>query len=188
VKNIIFAGTLVMCAVVAVGCGTTTGGQATASDVPVTSTSKVGPSRSSTTSSMPTTGMGSGSLADVDPCSLLDAAGKARFGTIDQAPGNFGSTRGCDWHLNRGVLSAGIYDTKGMKDLNPANSVPTPVSINGRPGTQLLETDNTGCEVAFPVTDTSRVQVDADTHDSAAASCGVAVELAKLIEPKIPKG
>jgi len=184
----VLAGVMLVSAALVAGCSGTTPGQAS----PAASGSVGQTTTTTSKGTSPTTRSGtpsSGSVADIDPCSLLTAAEKARYQTRKEDPTPVGQSKSCGWLVPACSFGIIIADHTGVKDINPdgAGTI-TQLTIGGRSGIQDADREHSGgCIVDISITDTSMFAISV-AGESVATSCQFAVEVATLIEPRIPKG
>jgi hypothetical protein len=172
-------------------CATSTSGQAVPEN-PAAGTTQTGSPSTRTTSSRPTAG--AGPLAEVDPCSLLDSAAKAKFGiTGNGKPRTIGISRGCQWSVRQGSTVTTVYGfdigilTAGMNDFPDNVPVKKLPDIGKHQAVQTQEGGGPGtCLIALAVTEKSRVDNTVVVSGNTQKACELAMELAKQVEPKLP--
>lgn len=126
-------------------------------------------------------------LAALDPCSLLTDAERADLELSAGEPDDVGGGIGCRWRGPEESSGGIIWATRGFDDLNAEGRTVTDLSIGGRDA-RMLENDVGGvCSVDLAVTPSSTVTTTT-VHDDADFACARAEQLARLIEPKLPKG
>jgi uncharacterized protein DUF3558 len=127
-------------------------------------------------------------MKDVSPCSLLSAtevtdlhAGASKEETIN-------NTRACRFVKGQGfVMSVGILDELGLDDV-VANGAITPVPTVGSHKAVQWKGGLDSCAVSVEVTKTSRVDaVGTSVDGNDQKSCDLALQVAKLVEPRLPK-
>jgi hypothetical protein len=159
------------------------GGSATGSDPTGTS--------GQTTTSGNTSG---GSITDLDPCALLNSAARGQLGLTDSGePDDVGTAKGCKWRL-RGpsetwTFTVDLRDSGGIKDLPPENN-PKPIAdVGSHKAVQLAEVGGPGaCSVVLGVTDSSAATASVLAGTNTQKACDLALQMAKLVEPGLPRG
>lgn len=177
---------LAAAAVLLPGCAESTAGTPTAAETDSPSATEPGATSESTSS-----GSGPGdSLANIDPCTLLSDEDKARLGLRKEEQDSIGGARLCGWVAGTGSsvygLGIGIREKQGLAEVRGADGPPKPVSIGSHDAREARDTSGQTCLVAVGVTDSSRVDVSASGGD-VSQMCKTATELAKLVEPKLPR-
>ncbi|SDD19890.1 DUF3558 domain-containing protein [Actinokineospora iranica] len=132
-------------------------------------------------------------LADIDPCDLLTEEGKTQLGVSGPGePDDTGSGRNCVWRL-RGpertfIFDAGVNDKYGLNDLpSDLNNKDLP-PIGGRKAVQTNLSAGPGtCTVHMFVTESTRASALVVAGDDQAKSCELALQMAQLIEPRLPR-
>lgn len=144
-----------------------------------------------TTSTGSTSGSNSSPLAGKDPCSLLSASAKTSLGLSGNGEkDNVGASRGCKWEQRAQsgdlyLFGIDILDKSGIKDLpsdakqiaDVGSHKAAQTSGKGGPGT---------CSVIMGVTDKSRVESTVLAGTDTQKACGLALQMAKLVEPGLP--
>lgn len=157
-------------------------------DNSVTSESNQDPSTSATASA----GAGDAPTATLQPCSLLDEADLAGYGSFQEpAEKDTGGSRACDWQTQPGandslVIGVNIWDDQGVADVNDAGNGVDRTQANGRDLARTVIGTRV-CLLAIGVTESSRVDVQVTASDAQRA-CEVADEVAGKVEPKLPEG
>jgi hypothetical protein len=166
-------------------CATPTSGQA----VPVGGAE--GTSRASTSAGA-TNKPRAGSLADLDPCLLLNAAAKSKLGiTTEGKPRTIVDSRFCQWQV-RGpdvtyLFGVGLIEKAGVGQIPknvPVEQLPKigdhqAVRIKGAGGTR-------DCGITLAVTESSRVDTQVVVGTEQAKACDLVMQLARLVEPELP--
>lgn len=130
-------------------------------------------------------------LKDVDPCELISASAAQALG-ITGAPkkADVGSTRGCDWRVQKGSVSesytigVSVLESRGIKDV-VSSGEKKPLTVGGHEAVQWFGSGGNGCGIALAVSEKSRVDV-AVVGGEATKLCAPALEAAKLVEPELP--
>jgi hypothetical protein len=151
------------------------------------------PSTSSPGISVPATSSGPSAniFGDLQACDVLDEALRGQGfapAVVDKAGGD----NGCDTSKPAfGGASLNLHPDLGIDDLNADPSKQYPGKINGRRSIQARDVVGSegGCSIAMEVTNTSRaflvVVLATGTTNEA---CAFATEVAKKVEPQLPKG
>lgn len=137
---------------------------------------------------------GGASTASIEPCSLVNAADFASYGTFGEpVKAELAGARACT--LVRQIASAsektltigvGVRDAQGIDTVNDAGGGITPGKVNGRQAVQAPGSTNS-CTLALAVGSASRVDVNV-VGTTASQACEVAAKAADIVEPKLPKG
>jgi hypothetical protein len=178
IKGLSARAVLSMVIVGAVATGCTTGGTATPKPTSATATEQTS---KTTTSTKPSAG--GDSLADFDPCAVLNSvAAQLKLTEIEEEGGdtciaNYSSTVSFSLAAHPEL---GIAETVGGQ--------PSDIAIGPRKA-KLVKSPTTtaSCLVAVEVTATSRVDVGASANASLDEACDAASKVATAIEPKLPK-
>lgn len=173
------------------GCSSSEGGTAIPSTgLPSsgqTQTSPTAPPESSTQG-------GNAATASVQPCSLLSATDLAEYGSFNgPEEKELGGARTCAFQRklesasDKGLgVGVNVRDNQGISSVNDVGGGIQTNKLNGRDVVRA-PSSGTACTVALAVGDKSRVDVLV-TADSTAEACDVAAKIAKVVEPKLPKG
>jgi Protein of unknown function (DUF3558) len=165
-------------------CGGETPGTPAAADT-------TGPGASTSTSKAPsltTTAPSGPSLTGVDPCQLLAEPERTQLGL---PAGTRSTTLGnptCEWNPRGGaIVDLTLWTTRGLAELNTSNSKITELMIGSHQGRRLEHNEPGICDVDIAVAAKSSVTVGA-LHDQTAQACALAEQVARLIEPNLPRG
>lgn len=172
-------------------CSTQTPGQA----VPGAQAGSTGtPGTGTRTSSRPTSNRppADSPLHDTDPCSLLDSAGQAKLGiNTPGEPHNIVNSRGCRWRMRVGSDTT-VFDV-GILDNQRIDQIPSNVQVEKIPNVgqhqAVRAKDVAGarnCAVILGVGDKSRVDNNVVAGNDVEKACELVMELARLVEPKLP--
>jgi hypothetical protein len=137
-----------------------------------------------------------GTIADSDPCTLLDAAAlKTAMGGADTTPSPY-TLHWCNWIGD--TASAGVWFRTGYDPKDTTVDPGTPVDL-GNGVTVYQHADGTGADAACRLEwrhrstgsdgDDEIIEVDFDNSAAAAGDngCATAAEIAKLLIPALPK-
>lgn len=161
-------------------CGGETSGTPAAADMTTTSTS--------TAPSSATTASNGSSLAGVDPCQLLAEPERAQLGLPPGAKSTTLKNPTCEWDpIGSGIVDLTLWTTRGLADLNTSNRKVTELTIGGHRGRRLEHNEPGICDIDIAVAAKSSVTVGA-VHDQTAQACALAEQVARVIEPKLPRG
>lgn len=186
---------LVLAVIVVVGasgCGVTVHGSAQA-PVSVTEPPELGPFPTKTGSSVPQTSSEvprpPGPLAGVDPCSLVTAAEVAELKSGPGVAERIGSARMCTYKRPYSggdgfVIGVAIFDELSLDEV-VAHDTPKPVTVGKRRAVQSIGGFFT-CAVTMEVSPTSRVDTQGTTGRKDERACELALQLARMVEPKLP--
>lgn len=163
-------------------CSSSTGGTATVTP-------------STTTNSPASASPVAQELKALDPCSMIPASTASSLHLTKQGRHDLTSpvAWGCDWQATAAAVGTAniwslrfsIYPDDSATDVNTKGQTMTNISTNGRPGVQL-DNGYGSCTVTMAITDTSSAEVIASSDDSRA--CGLANNIAQIVEPELPKG
>jgi hypothetical protein len=172
-----------------VGCSDKATGQPVPQATPGTSSGSGGPFSTvpgGTTSSGST--VAPGPLKDVSPCSLLSAAEVANLHAGASKETNVNGSRGCDFEKGTGfALSVSIWDDLGLDDVLATGGKKSIADVGGHKAVQAKGGID-ACVIAVELTKTSRVDSIVTTTDgNDQKSCDLALQVAKLVEPRLPK-
>ncbi|MER5264430.1 hypothetical protein ABTZ99_20390 [Actinosynnema sp. NPDC002837] len=164
----------------AVATGCTTGGTATPGPTGATTTEQT--SKATTSSSKPSGG--GDSLADFDPCAVLEPLmSQLNLSNLEKVD---------EKECSAEYPSLGLTSVTKQPELAIADAVgdgkKTDISIGSRKA-RVVEApaSKNSCLVAVEVGPTSRVDVFAVSNTSGAEACEVATKVATAVEPKLPK-
>ena len=163
-------------------------------------TKEPGNATPASTSSAPSTGessssSGAATTSSLDPCSLLSASDLASYGTFGEPRKReaFGA-RSCgylmkaqgasDSHLG---VDVNVRDSQGIDTVNDSGKGTIPSQVNNRQAV-VVPTGNTGCILAMAVGSASRVDISITSAADSTKACDTASQVAKIVEPKLPKG
>ncbi|HJP78545.1 MAG TPA: DUF3558 family protein [Pseudonocardiaceae bacterium] len=138
------------------------------------------PSSSSTT---PTSAPQSSNnpVAAIDPCTLLSQDDLTNLGLTSTGPEHTAKSRGCGWQKGP-TYSLGIYAdaSQGIDELRDGSSTTAPLQSHDA----IKTPSNVDCSIDIAITKSSSVSVSiAMTNGD---ECGIAMQYATLIEPKLP--
>jgi hypothetical protein len=131
------------------------------------------------------------SLDVIDPCALLTADEVHQFGANQGIPKTLGGARTCKWSTpdGNGVFGTGLRNSQGLKDIVVGNGTLSDLRIGNRAGKALKEDGGAGtCMIVIGITESSRVDVQGLYKADTARACDLAMRVATLIEPRLPKG
>jgi hypothetical protein len=124
-------------------------------------------------------------MANVAPCSLLTSAEVSRLGSTPGKEQTLNHARACTFLDNDGfAMSVGIFDELGLDDL-VAQGQPRPVTVANRKAVQSIRGIDT-CAISIELTKTSRVDTQGTANGDEGKSCAIALQVARLVEPKLP--
>jgi hypothetical protein len=136
-----------------------------------------------TTSSQP--GASDSPVKDTKPCTLLstdEATGLQAGAGTEQSVNN---ARACRYLNAQGFsLAVAIYDSLGLGDVTAQGEVKPISDVGKHKAVQWIGVLDT-CVVSLEVTSTSRVDVQATSGKDQQKACGIALQAAKLVEPKL---
>jgi hypothetical protein len=165
--------------VVLPGCSDEIGG--TPLPMPTNSISS-GPTASSSTTE--------GVFGNLDACEVLDKALNGQSfpsAVVDKAGGD----NGCDTSKSRvASVALSLQPDLGIQDTNADPAKIHVGKINNRPAVQIREPlgSTGGCGIMIEVTGNSRAHVTAAFNGTTDEACAFATEVAKKVEPQLPKG
>jgi hypothetical protein len=133
-------------------------------------------------------------LASIQPCDLLSATDISQNQLTKSDSGTGSGARTCGWQnttADNGFgysVSVSIRDSQGLSDINTDGYTMSDDAIGSHQGKQAQSTNGAGCFVAIGVSSSSRVDITATGSNGPAASCQLANQFAKLVEPNLPAG
>jgi hypothetical protein len=131
------------------------------------------------------------SLDVIDPCALLTVDEVHQFEANQGKPETLGGARKCQWLIpgGNGVFSADLRNSQGLKDIVVGYGTLSDRRIGNRTGKALKEAGGAGtCMIVIGITESSRVDVQGSYKADTARACDLAMRVATLIEPRLPKG
>jgi hypothetical protein len=135
-------------------------------------------------------------LAAIQPCDLLSSSQVSQNGLTSEGSSSGSGARSCKWKNTTAdsgfgyVVSANIRDQQGISDINTDGVTVTNDPIGKHQARQAKDSDGgDGCMVSIAVTDSSRVDVQAnDGNSDLNQASQLANQFATLIEPQLPGG
>ncbi|MEV0680742.1 DUF3558 domain-containing protein [Actinosynnema sp. NPDC050436] len=153
-----------------------------------TSAKPTRPSTGPTGTTTPGNADTSTTLERTDPCSYLTRQeAEGALGRLLKDPENrkVASAVTCRYSPSYGVVVVAVRTNVGIAGVQPNGGEIKEASVSGRPAKELL--DSTGsCGIYMGVTETSRVDVVVTTVGSDKPPCPIAVQVAGLVEPRLP--
>lgn len=149
------------------------------------------PTSDSTSTVSTTTSANPESLDVIDPCALLTTDEVHQFEANQGIPKTLGGARKCQWLIpgGNGVFSADLRNSQGLKDIVVGSGTLSDQRVGDHPGKALKEDGGTGtCMIVIGITESSRVDVLGSYKADTAKACDLAMRVATLIEPRLPKG
>ena len=127
-------------------------------------------------------------LERLDPCRLLTSAEVGQFGAATGEATVLADTPACQWIFPDGrVVDVGLDDRNGVGALVVGAGKLTMTVVGQHDARQVAENAGPGvCVVSLAVTPSSRVDVVAVVVMDTAAACGIANQVAKFVEPRLP--
>lgn len=147
-------------------------------------------SSSRTSTSQPSSG--ESPVADTEPCSLLTNPAKTKLGLSGAGERkDLGGGRECRWRL-RGpsetyIFGVVIHDKAGIKDLSSDLEIKQLPDVGSHKAVQNPAKQGGACSVIMGVTDSSRVATTVVAGVDVQKGCDLAMQMAELVEPEIPK-
>jgi hypothetical protein len=159
------------------GCSTTEPGSPTGSDNP-TST----PAGASSTRSTSSESSTKSPAANQNPCDLLSSGDASTLGVAAGKRKSIQGVDSCQWNAS-GKFSLTVgYSDKGLAGLTGA----VKVDISKHEAMQVVDASGLGCSVVLATSPNSTVIVTvAPTTGSAESACPQAVNVAKIVDPKL---
>lgn len=160
-----------------------------------TTTGSGTPAGSPSAPAAPTTATSStngAALAAVQPCSVVSSSVLSQNGLTETNQPATPGARSCTWQKTTDqngpgfVLGVDVRDSQGLADIDSQGFSLTDDTVGHHQGKQAEDAAGFECFVAIGVTPSSRVDVVVSTSVSAAQSCDLANQYAKLIEPNLP--
>jgi Protein of unknown function (DUF3558) len=146
--------------------------------------------------SEPTAGGGSTSVADLDPCTLINATALSQYGLRQTRSAQQGDVRACEWQHSAETFketytfSVTIRSDAGLDDISAARHQVSSLDIGTRHARESRSTDVgiTLCTVFIEADKSVRLDIEADNVASTAESCVLAERYAKVVEARLPPG
>lgn len=128
-------------------------------------------------------------LVELAPCELLTADERAQLELPEGKPDTLGGSPFCQWNkgAGNGTVGVALNLDAGLDDLNTTDRTVTELPIGDHQGRRLEHNVPGFCDVDIAITDSSSVTVGA-VHDQTAPACELAEQVARLVEPKLPRG
>ncbi|MBB4906447.1 DUF3558 domain-containing protein [Actinophytocola algeriensis] len=167
--------------------GTPTGGTTGTNRPPAITTDPGAPTESD---DPPTGGDEPSVLADVDPCGLVDQSGLDSLGLTGGEEKEIGGARVCRWRHDGPSLdqsftvSVEVFDSNGLADLAENTTVQQLPKVGAHDAVSFVDAAGV-CGVSLGVGEDARVDSTAVGGDQQ-QGCGLAQQLATLVEPKLP--
>jgi hypothetical protein len=121
---------------------------------------------------------------------LLSQDDMARLGVAEGKPRSPGSgAKACSFSASgKFTASVTVRPTTGLSQLNTQGMQVSPMPLGSRQAQKTLDATNGVCAIDMAVSDTSSagVSVANATSGSAEAGCATALEVANIVEPKLP--
>jgi hypothetical protein len=123
-----------------------------------------------------------GSLAGLEPCTLITATEAGRSGLDAGTSNKIGGFPGCRWRASgKYLLDVSALDGRGLKDVVATGGVDT--TVGKHKAKQTPNAAGSGsCAVVIGVSDSARVDVLIAPIGSAGDTCQVALQYAQLVE------
>lgn len=191
-RGVVLSPVLAILVICTVSCTNETNGLPTASSDLATSSRPTIPGAGNGTSSKPTSTSSNATspVKDLDPCTLITAAEASGLGVIPgtRKDSSSGTSRRCVWTApDAFTMDVSTFDTRGVKDVVASGEIKKVPTIGRHEAVQSFGGVDS-CAISIAITETSRVDTSAAAHGNAAKSCEVAMQVAKLVEPKLPGG
>jgi hypothetical protein len=133
-----------------------------------------------------------GTLAALDPCTLLSPQDRSTAGvSVLGKPKDIAGARACDWTVPASFgVTVTLDERNGLADLAVAKKTATKTTVGAHPALRVSDkkaADGT-CAVLLGVGDSGSVQVDVSNtgFTDTALACRRAGTVAGLVEPKLP--
>ncbi|WP_410619796.1 DUF3558 domain-containing protein [Amycolatopsis sp. cmx-8-4] len=133
-----------------------------------------------------------GTLAALDPCTLLSPADRSSAGvSVLGKPKDIAGARACDWTVPASFgVTVTLDERNGLADLAVAKKTATRTTVGAHPALRVSDkkaADGT-CAVLLGVGDSGSVQVDVSNSGftDTTLACRRAGTVAGLVEPKLP--
>lgn len=141
-----------------------------------------------------TDGGGSTSVADLDPCTLINATALSRYALHQTRSAQQGDARACEWQhstetfTDTYTFSATIRSDAGLDDVSTARHQVSSLEIGTHRARESRSTDVgiTLCTVFIEAGKSVRLDIEADNVASTSESCVLAERFAKVIEARLP--
>jgi hypothetical protein len=185
IRRVVCTVAVLACAAFLVACGGTEAGTPTAADRTSAGPEPTTTAADATTSSAPD----DSELVGLDPCTLPPAEQLAGLGfTRAGEPQTALDAKLCTWAEPGRSVSVTLDPSNGVDDLNTgaATSVED-VTIGRHEGRRVLESSGPGfCSIDIAVTESSSATVTGIDFDGTPLACDLALQVAAIVEPKLP--
>jgi hypothetical protein len=139
---------------------------------------------------------GNTSVADLDPCTLINATVLSRYALHQTRSAQQGDTRACEWQhaaetsKDTYTFSATIRSDAGLDDISTARHQVSSLEIGTHHARESRSTDVgiTLCTVSIEADKSVRLDIEADNVASTSESCVLAERFAKVVEARLPSG
>jgi hypothetical protein len=84
------------------------------------------------------------------------------------------------------TIQVGTFDVLGIKDVVATGEIKPVPTVGTHQAVQSIY--GTVCAISIEVTRTSRVDIGGAANGDTAKSCQIAMQVARLVEPKLPGG
>jgi hypothetical protein len=129
-------------------------------------------------------------MRSTEPCTLLTASEVTQIGAGPgkrNADTSSGTSRGCEFVASGDFnLRVIIFDVLGTKDIQATGEITTLPPIGKHQAVQGVF--GTACAVSVAVSETSRVDAVVSADGNTSKGCEIAMQAARLVEPKLPGG
>jgi hypothetical protein len=156
------------------------------------------PVANSSTGSDPTSGSSTSQtdpLASTDPCTLVTPSQVTGNDLEPPKPANAPGGRACRWtRPDDGATTDGyelqivVYNTAGIDQLKTAGGTVTDTSVGKYHGKLFRDTPLDICAVSLATTDSSRIDIQANSNLGMDESCKLAQQLAPAVVANFPAG
>jgi hypothetical protein len=179
-------------AICTVSCSSGTPGSPSAVDDPSSAARPTLPGTGGSTTAGPTSNSNgvNSPTKGVDPCGLLAPADTASLGVAEgtRQDSSSGTSRRCVWTATGSfTMDVTIFDTRGIKDVAASGQIQQLPKVGRHEAVKSFGGVDS-CAISMAITETSRVDTSAAARGDAQRSCDVAMQVARLIEPKLPGG
>lgn len=143
------------------------------------------PSQVAASSSASTPGQSGAALPVDHPCSLLSPSDLRQVGvSVQPTEGMVGTAHECEFDSNDFSIDVGLRTNVGLADFQAAGGTVENTTIGSHQAKEAADSGGS-CVVALGVSASSRVDVTV-TPIGTSDPCPTALNLAKLVEPKLP--
>ncbi|WP_235039132.1 DUF3558 family protein [Kibdelosporangium aridum] len=126
-------------------------------------------------------------IKGLDPCTLLSADEASAFGAAagTRKDGLSDAVRGCRWTASgQYSIQVDLFDENGINDVEATGEKKPVPTVGKHQAIQFLY--GPSCTISLAINETSRVDVAVASGNDTTKACGIAMQVAQKVEPKLP--